>query len=94
MTSFYMRTPASFFIEHGWGGREVGSDWKPIELKAVSSFWGHQGLFESLGDGPPPPGAPPMPAAEPNWAPLQVLDGNYDRMNGVCPWWDGLKASR
>jgi hypothetical protein len=63
-------------------------------LKAVSSFWGHQGLFESLGDGPPPPGAPPMPKAEPNWAPLQVLDGNYDRMDGVCPWWDGLKASR
>src|SRR5271157_4804538 len=50
MTSFYMRTPASFLIEHGWGGREVGADWKPVELKAVRSFWGHQGLFESLGD--------------------------------------------
>jgi 2,3-dihydroxybiphenyl 1,2-dioxygenase len=94
MTSYYMRTPASFLIEHGWGGREIGSDWKPIELKAVKSFWGHQGLFESLGDGPPPPGAPPMPTPEPNWAPVQVLDGNYDRMNGVCPWWDALKASR
>ena len=94
MTSYYMRTPASFLIEHGWGGRQIGSDWKPTELKAVKSFWGHQGLFELLGDGPPPLGAPPMPTPEPNWAPVQVLDGNYDRMDGVCPWWDGLKASR
>jgi hypothetical protein len=24
--------------------------------------------------------------------PVQVLDGNYDVMPGVCPWWDGIKA--
>src|SRR3974390_2179031 len=48
MTSFYMHTPSDFLIEHGWGGREVGPDWQPVELKSVGSFWGHQGLFESL----------------------------------------------
>jgi 2,3-dihydroxybiphenyl 1,2-dioxygenase len=94
MTSFYMRTPSKFLIEHGWGGREVDPDWKPIELMSVGSFWGHQGLFETLGEGPPPPDAPQMPAPEPNWAPLQVIDGNHNRMSGVCPWWDALKASR
>jgi len=24
-------------------------------------------------------------------APLQVIDGNYERMSGVCPWWDAVK---
>ena len=58
MTSFYMRTPSDFLIEHGWGGREVSPGWQPVEMKSVGSFWGHQGLFESLGEGPPPPDAP------------------------------------
>ena len=46
-----------------------------------------------LGDGPPPPDHPPMAAPEPNHAPLQVIDGNYERMSGVCPWWDAVKRS-
>ena len=85
---------ANFLIEHGWGGREVTPDWQPVELKSVASFWGHQGLFESLGEAPPTPDAPPPPpmsAPEPNHAPLQVIDGNYERMSGVCPWWDAVK---
>jgi 2,3-dihydroxybiphenyl 1,2-dioxygenase len=98
MTSFYMRTPAEFLIEHGWGGREVGADWQPVELKSVASFWGHQGLFESIHKEPLPPDAPPpppMPPSEPDHAPLQVIDGNYERMSGMCPWWDAIKrASR
>src|SRR5262249_7535227 len=50
-------------------------------------------LFESLGEPPTPdsPPPPPMPAPEPNHAPLQVIDGNYERMSGVCPWWDAVK---
>jgi 2,3-dihydroxybiphenyl 1,2-dioxygenase len=96
MTSFYMRTPSDFLIEHGWGGREVSPDWQPVELKTVGSFWGHQGLFESIHVEPLPPDAPPfrpMLPSEPNHAPLQVIDGNYERMNGVCPWWDAVKRS-
>jgi 2,3-dihydroxybiphenyl 1,2-dioxygenase len=96
MTSFYMRTPSDFLIEHGWGGRQVNSDWQPVELKSVASFWGHQGLFESIHVEPLPPDAPPhppMPPAEPDHAPLQVIDGNYERMSGVCPWWDAIKRS-
>jgi hypothetical protein len=22
--------------------------------------------------------------------PVNVIEGNYNRMPGVCPWWDGL----
>ena len=63
--------------------------WQPQPMATVGSFWGHKGLFETLADGPPPPGAhhppPPPPGRR---APLQVIDGNYQRMSGVCPWWE------
>jgi hypothetical protein len=26
--------------------------------------------------------------------PVNVIDGNYHRMQGVCPWWDGLGQAR
>src|SRR3954454_10652085 len=33
MTSFYAKTPSSFMIECGWGGREIDpSTWKPVEM--------------------------------------------------------------
>src|SRR5436190_15094542 len=25
-------------------------------------------------------------------APLQVMDGNYTRLSGVCPWWNAMVA--
>ena len=25
--------------------------------------------------------------------PVNVIDGNYHRMAGVCPWWDGLSRA-
>lgn len=67
MTSFYARTPSDILIEYGWGGREVDdTTWQPKEMTTVDSYWGHQGLFESIGQmiGPLPPGVeppPPMP---------------------------------
>ncbi len=95
MTSFYQRTPSPFYVEYGWGGLDVDdATWKPQELKSVRSFWGHRGLFESLGDGPPPPEMPVMPPWPEARAPLNVIEGNYSRLAGVCPWWDTLAARR
>jgi 2,3-dihydroxybiphenyl 1,2-dioxygenase len=93
VTSFYMRTPSNFLMEYAWGGREVDdATWQPNEMSDVRSYWGHQGLFDSLADHPPPPpGAVPPPAAG-RRAPLQVMEGNYQRMSGVCPWWDSVAA--
>lgn len=89
MTSFYMRTPSDFLVEYGWGGLEVDdATWQPVEMTSVGSFWGHQGLFESIGGPPGDAAPPPMPAQTVRRAPLQVIDGNYQRMRGVCPWWD------
>jgi hypothetical protein len=25
--------------------------------------------------------------------PVQVIEGNYNRMPGVCPWWDRMKET-
>ena len=93
MTSFYMRTPSPILIECGWGGREVDdAAWRPLEMTTVGSYWGHRGLFQSLGDDPSAGQTPPlMPPPVARRAPLQVIDGNYQRMNGVCPWWDQMR---
>lgn len=49
MTSFYVRTPAGFEIEYGWGGLMVDdSTWKVVHLPNGSN-WGHQ----PTGLGPP-----------------------------------------
>ena len=86
VTSFYMHTPSDILVEYGWGGREVDdATWQPEEMTSVGSFWGHRGLFEALGAPPPAPTAAMR-------APVQVMEGNYQRMSGVCPWWDAMRA--
>jgi hypothetical protein len=56
-------------------------------MTSVASFWGHHGLFDAMG----PDGAPPMAAPDAIRAPLQVMEGNFHRMSGVCPWWDAMR---
>jgi 2,3-dihydroxybiphenyl 1,2-dioxygenase len=87
MTSFYMRTPSEIYVECGWGGKEV-DDSPPVQMGSAASFWGHKGLFEDIGA---PPSAP-RPQVAVRRAPVQVMDGNYERMAGVCPWWDEMRA--
>jgi 2,3-dihydroxybiphenyl 1,2-dioxygenase len=88
MLSYYMRTPSDILVECGWGGREVDdATWQPEEMTSVGSMWGHQGLFEALGD-------PDMPVQKRRRAPVQVIDGNYEKMTGVCPWWDSMRRNR
>ncbi len=95
MTSFYMQTPSDFLIEYGWGGREVNvATWQPVEMDTYASFWGHDGLRAAVrGDAPPPEHLPPPPP-EGRRAPIQVIEGNYQRLSGVCPWWDAVTAGR
>jgi 2,3-dihydroxybiphenyl 1,2-dioxygenase len=88
MTSYYMRTPSEIYVECGWGGREVDDATPPVEMASVGSFWGHKGLFEDIGA---PSSARPDPAGR--RAPVQVMEGNYQRMTGVCPWWDSTRGN-
>lgn len=46
MTSFYVNSPGGFFVEYGWGGREVDpATWQPHETFEGPSFWGHERLY-------------------------------------------------
>jgi hypothetical protein len=56
-------------------------------MASVASFWGHKGLFEDIGA--PPSAVPDVGARR---APVQVIEGNYQRMAGVCPWWDQARG--
>lgn len=86
MLSYYMRTPGDILVECGWGGREVDDAGPPEEMTSVHSMWGHQGLFEALGN-------PDMAVQRQRHAPVQVIEGNYQKMAGVCPWWDGMRRN-
>jgi len=89
MTSFYMRTPSNFLVEYGWGAREIDdATWQPEEMPTIASFWGHDGLIRSVAGDAPPPSAPPPPLPPGRRAPLQVAEGSYQKLSGVCPWWD------
>ena len=43
MTSFYANAPSGFFVEYGWGAREVDpATWQPHETFDGPSYWGHE----------------------------------------------------
>ena len=91
MTSFYARTPSSFMVECGWGGRDIDpSTWKPAELTDGPSLWGHERVWLSAEDREIAREMRMRAAAEGRRAPVNVMDGNYTRLNGACPWWDGV----
>ena len=46
MTSFYSHSPSGFFVEYGWGGREIDpATWQPHDTFDGPSFWGHERLY-------------------------------------------------
>jgi 2,3-dihydroxybiphenyl 1,2-dioxygenase len=89
VTSFYTWTPSGFMIESGWGGKCIDpATWVPGERSVGPSIWGHDRLW-----------MPPEKRKEARDMVLrnadigyrrqvQVIDGNYNLMPGVCPWWD------
>jgi 2,3-dihydroxybiphenyl 1,2-dioxygenase len=91
MTSFYAKTPSAFMIECGWGGRDIDvPNWKPFEVKAGPSLWGHERVWLPPADREVAREMRMRAAASGLRAPVQVMDGNYNRLSGTCPWWDSL----
>ena len=93
VTSFYSNSPSGFMVEYGWGGRVIEVDsWQPQEVTWGPSLWGHDRMWM------PPEGRAEArklrvsAAATGLRKPVNVIDGNYERMAGVCPWWDGLRG--
>lgn len=93
MTSFYAKTPSSFMVECGWGGRDIEpKTWKPFEMKAGPSLWGHERVWLPPADREVAREMRMKAAADGMRAPVQVMDGNYQLLAGTCPWWDGVKG--
>jgi hypothetical protein len=94
MTSFYARTPSSFMVECGWGGRELDlATWQPVEMTHGPSLWGHERIWLPEKDRAVAREMRMNAAKEGLRAPVQVLDGNYNLMSGTCAWWDGVKGN-
>jgi len=92
MTSFYCKTPSSFMIECGWGGREIDpSTWRPVEMRDGRSLWGHERVRLPENDRDVAREMRMRLAREGKRAPVQVMEGNYKLMSGTCAWWDGVK---
>jgi 2,3-dihydroxybiphenyl 1,2-dioxygenase len=91
MTSFYAKTPSSFMVECGWGGREIDpKTWQPFELMDGPSLWGHERVWLPPTDREMAREMRMRAAAAGLRAPVQVADGNYRLLSGTCPWWDDI----
>jgi 2,3-dihydroxybiphenyl 1,2-dioxygenase len=94
MTSFYAKTPSSFMVECGWGGREIEpSSWRPFELQDGPSLWGHERVWLPPADREVARQMRMRAAAAGLRAPVQVMNGNYRLMSGTCAWWDGVSKT-
>src|ERR1700761_2010486 len=94
MTSFYAKTPSSFMIECGWGGRELDlATWQPVEMHCGPSLWGHERVWLSEKDRNIARDMRMNAAREGLRAPVQVVEGNYKLMSGTCAWWDGVRGN-
>ena len=93
MTSFYAKTPSSFMIECGWGGREIDpATWQPVEMHDGPSLWGHERVWLPPEDREVAREMRMRAAASGLRAPVQVMEGNYKLMSGTCAWWDGVSG--
>jgi 2,3-dihydroxybiphenyl 1,2-dioxygenase len=93
MTSFYAKTPSSFMVECGWGGREIDpANWQPVEMTDGPSLWGHERVWLPEKDREVAREMRMRAAAAGRRAPVQVMEGNYKLMSGTCAWWDGVSG--
>ena len=95
ITSFYSFTPSGFMVEYGWGARAIDPDtWQASERKEGPSLWGHDRSWLSAEQQAEARKLRMQHAANGLRRPVQVMEGNYELMAGVCPWWDGLKREQ
>jgi hypothetical protein len=93
MTSFYAHSPSNFMMEYGWGGREIDPQtWAPFDGSYGPSLWGHDRSWLSPDTRQQAREIRWQAAATGHRAPVQVMEGNYQPMRGVCPWWDASKG--
>jgi 2,3-dihydroxybiphenyl 1,2-dioxygenase len=93
ITSFYSWTPSEFMVEYGWGARSIDVDtWQASERKEGPSMWGHDRSWLSAEDQAKARTLRLKNAEDGFRRPVQVIEGNYEVMTGICPWWDSLRS--
>jgi len=95
MTSFYTWTPSGFMCEYGWGGQSIDpKTWKAEERLEGPSLWGHNRNWLPEEKRVAARALRIKNADNGLRRPVQVMEGNYNVMNGVCPWWDSVKKGQ
>ncbi len=93
VTSFYTWTPSAFMVEYGWGARNIDvENWQASERKEGPSLWGHDRAWMAPEQRREAQAMRIANAQAGLRRPVQVIDGNFDLMPGVCPWFDGMKS--
>jgi 2,3-dihydroxybiphenyl 1,2-dioxygenase len=91
ITSFYSWTPSGFMVEYGWGARDIDpATWQAYERKEGPSMWGHDRSWLPQEQQAAARKLRLQNAEKGLRRPVQVMDGNYQLMTGVCPWWDSV----
>lgn len=94
VTSYYLRSPSGFMVECGWGGKDVTpGNWQATEVTVGPSLWGHERAWMPPEQREAARAMKLKAAADGQRMPVQVIEGNYQKLGGVCPWWDATKAS-
>jgi 2,3-dihydroxybiphenyl 1,2-dioxygenase len=93
VTSFYANSPSGFMVEYGWGGRVIDVDsWQPEEVCWGPSMWGHDRMWMTEEGRIESRKLRISAAATGLRKPVNVIEGNFQRMTGACPWWDSLRG--
>ena len=94
VTSYYLRSPSGFMVECGWGGKDVTpGNWTASEVTVGPSLWGHERAWLPAEQREAARAMRLKAAADGQRMPVQVIEGNYEKISGVCPWWDATQAA-
>jgi hypothetical protein len=81
-------------MEYGWGGRAIDpKTWQAHECTQGPSLWGHERNHMSPEMQAQARVMRRKAAEDGERRPVQVLPGNYEVMDGACPWWDSMRAA-
>jgi catechol 2,3-dioxygenase-like lactoylglutathione lyase family enzyme len=95
VTSFYTWNPSGFMTEYGWGARDIDPNgWQPSERKEGPSIWGHDRAWLTPEQRAEARAMRLANAERGLRRPVQVLPGNHEVMDGVCPWFDDMKRQQ
>ena len=91
--SYYLKSPSGWMLEYGWGGRTVTpGDWTPTEVTVGPSLWGHDRAWLPEDQREKARAMKLQAAQDGKREPVRVIAGNFETMDGVCPWWDSVKT--